>query len=141
MTRSNPDFLNGVPELLILRLLSLQPMHGYELVQAIHAASGELLSFGEGCVYPVLHKLEAAGLLIGSRQRVGGRRRVVYQVTKQGVAKLSLSVAEWTDVVAAVQKVLGDQNESASLDRTRESETVESGAAAGVRPPRRGRAA
>ena len=52
--RTNPDFLNGVPELLILRLLSRQPMYGYEIVQAIRRSTEQTLEFGEGCVYPIL---------------------------------------------------------------------------------------
>ena len=48
--RTNPDFLNGVPELLILHLLSGRAMYGYELVQAIRLATNETLEFGEGCV-------------------------------------------------------------------------------------------
>src|SRR5262245_61792377 len=56
--KANPPFLNGVPELLILDLLSRRAMYGYELVQAIRAASGGSLEFGEGCVYPILHRLE-----------------------------------------------------------------------------------
>ena len=68
--RTNPDFLNGVPELLILRLLCRQPMHGYELVEAIRLASGEALQFGEGCVYPVLHRLQKQRMLASRRQTV-----------------------------------------------------------------------
>lgn len=61
--KSNPPFLNGVPEMLILKLLSRRPMYGYELVQAIRQATNEELQFGEGCVYPILHRLESQGLL------------------------------------------------------------------------------
>ncbi len=61
--KTNPDFLNGVPELLILQLLERCPLYGYDLVQAIHDASGHKLVFGEGCIYPVLHRLEAQKLL------------------------------------------------------------------------------
>ena len=63
--RSNPAFLNGVPEMLLLELLSRRPMYGYQLVQAIKAATNEGLEFGEGCVYPILHRLESQGLLAG----------------------------------------------------------------------------
>src|SRR5437868_2804543 len=56
---SNPDFLNGVPELLVLRLLARRPMYGYQLVRAIEQSSGQVLEFGEGCIYPVLHRLES----------------------------------------------------------------------------------
>ena len=65
--KTNPDFLNGVPELLILQLLERRPLHGYDLVQAIHDASGRKLDFGEGCIYPVLHRLEAQKLLSSRR--------------------------------------------------------------------------
>ena len=58
-TRKDSDFLNGVPELLLLRLLSRRPMYGYELVQAIRLATGGAIAFGEGCIYPILHRLEA----------------------------------------------------------------------------------
>ena len=70
--RTNPDFLNGVPELLILSLLSRRSMYGYELVQAIRQSTRGTLEFGEGCVYPILHRLEAEGLLASKRETVGG---------------------------------------------------------------------
>ena len=57
MKHPNPDFLNGVPELLILKLLSRRPMYGYQLVQAIRQATNGTLQFGEGRVYPILHRL------------------------------------------------------------------------------------
>ena len=68
--RTNPDFLNGVPELLILSLLAGRPMYGYELVQAIRQSTQGTLEFGEGCVYPVLHRLEAEGRMDGAGRRV-----------------------------------------------------------------------
>ena len=104
--RTNPDFLNGVPELLILKLLSRRPMYGYELVQAIRVASGGLLEFGEGCVYPILHRLEAERLLVAKRETVGGRSRVVYRVTPNGSKRLAGNVAAWQKVVRAVNQTL-----------------------------------
>jgi PadR family transcriptional regulator PadR len=105
-TSSNPEFLNGVPELVILRLLEDQPMYGYELVQRIRASSGEQLAFGEGCVYPILHRLEDQGYLTSKRENVGGRSRVVYRVSRQGKARLAQATAEWQRVVAAVGAIL-----------------------------------
>src|SRR5579871_4161339 len=93
--RTNPDFLNGVPELLILQLISRQPMYGYELVQAIKSSSGNVLEFGEGCIYPILHRLEAEGLLASQREIVSGRSRVVYHVTARGKKHLSRTVVDW----------------------------------------------
>ncbi|MBX7165337.1 MAG: PadR family transcriptional regulator [Pirellulales bacterium] len=105
-TRSNPDFLNGVPELLILRLLCERPMYGYELVQAIRSATDDRLSFGEGCVYPILHRLEAEGSLVAKREKAGGRSRVVYRVTKEGQGRLARAIDQWKLVVDAVGRVL-----------------------------------
>ena len=100
--KTNPAFLNGVPEMLILHLLDERPMYGYELVQAIRAASGERLEFGEGCIYPILHRLEAQELLASERQAVAGRERVVYCMTRRGRQQLAASVTDWQRVVAAV---------------------------------------
>lgn len=106
MKRTNPDFLNGIPELLVLQLLDRRPMHGYDLVQSIHEASGKKLDFGEGCIYPVLHRLEDQRLLASKRELVAGRSRIVYRVTKRGQKKLLTSRATWQEIVAAVNIVL-----------------------------------
>lgn len=104
--RTNPDFLNGVPELLILSLLARRPMYGYELVQAIHQSSQGVLTFGEGCVYPILHRLEAEGVLSSQRQTVAGRNRLVYRVTAKGSKQLSSTTSTWQQIVAAVNHAL-----------------------------------
>jgi PadR family transcriptional regulator PadR len=116
MKKTNPDFLNGVPELLILRLLEQRPMHGYDLVQAIRTATGEQLAFGEGCIYPVLHRMEGQKLLVGKRMVVNGRTRIVYQLTQQGCQKLAGLQASWKQIVAAVNAVLeGGRNGEPAL--------------------------
>ena len=102
LRKSNPPFLNGVPEMLILELLSRRPLHGYELVQTIRAATNEGLEFGEGCIYPILHRLESHKLLSAARESVGGRVRVVYRVTPRGKAQLAESLGSWRRVVTAI---------------------------------------
>jgi PadR family transcriptional regulator PadR len=114
-SRSNPDFLNGVPELVILNLLSRRPMYGYELVRAIEAESDRSLAFGEGCIYPVLHKLERDGLLSSRREKVGGRERVVYRVTRPGSKHLAQSAAAWRQIVEGVGKILAGGNHEVQL--------------------------
>jgi PadR family transcriptional regulator PadR len=104
--RGNSEFLNGVPELLILHLLADRPRYGYELVRAIRETSGETLEFGEGCVYPILHRLEAEGLLESSPRIVTGRKRFVYQVTTSGRARLIECRNSWSNVVAGIARVL-----------------------------------
>ena len=103
---TNPAFLNGVPEMLLLQLLAGRPMYGYELVQAIRASTEARLEFGEGCIYPILHRLEAEELLESHRQLVGGRNRVVYRITPKGKRRLHETVRDWHQIVEAVQLCL-----------------------------------
>src|SRR5947209_14634705 len=105
-TRRDSDYLNGVPELLLLRLLARQPMHGYDLVQGIRLLTGGVLEFGEGCVYPILHRLEADGLIRGAREAVGGRTRVVYRLAPAGRQRLTAATNRWEQVVGAISGVL-----------------------------------
>jgi PadR family transcriptional regulator, regulatory protein PadR len=104
--RTNPDFLNGVPELLLLSLLARRPMYGYELVQAIRQSTGGTLEFGEGCIYPVLHRLEADGALGSKRETVAGRSRVIYRITGKGSKKLASAVTTWQQIVQAINHTL-----------------------------------
>jgi PadR family transcriptional regulator PadR len=104
--RSNAEFLNGVPELLILQLLARKPRHGYELVQAIREETCHVLSFGEGCVYPILHRLEDAGDLTSFREQSGGRSRLIYRVTKRGKKKLATTTEQWQSIADAIRRVI-----------------------------------
>lgn len=114
--KTNPDFLNGVPELLVLQLLDRQPMHGYDLVQRIRQESGSKLDFGEGCIYPILHRLEAEKFLASEKKTVGGRNRIIYRVTKRGQSRLVESQAAWKEIVAAVGTVLqGGEHDAPAL--------------------------
>jgi len=113
--KTNPAFLNGVPEMLILHLLARRPMYGYELVQAIRAATADTLEFGEGCVYPILHRLEAQQLLKATQESVGGRTRFVYRATSKGKAQLAQTVSSWQRVVSSINHALqgGERGRSA----------------------------
>ena len=104
--RTNPDFLNSVPELLLLSLLSRRPMYGYELVQAIRASTNGTLEFGEGCIYPILHRLEAEGMLASRREMVAGWSRVIYRVTTKGSKKLASATTTWQQIVQAINHAL-----------------------------------
>ena len=109
--QTNPDYLNGVPELVVLQLLSRRPMYGYELVRTIEQSSNQVFEFGEGCIYPVLHRLEKDANLASRRETVGGRSRVVYRVTAKGRKRLETQTAVWQRIVGAVQEILqGDGN-------------------------------
>lgn len=110
MKRTNPNFLNGVPELLVLELLARQEMYGYEIVRAIQEKTQEQFTFGEGCIYPLLHWLEETKLVASRRKEVEGRSRNYYQLTARGRKRLEELAREWKDVVAGVNLVLGGQH-------------------------------
>ncbi len=106
MRKTNPSFLNGVPELLVLQLLARRDMYGYEIVKAIQTASRDAFSFGEGCVYPVLHELEARKCVTSRRAIVDGRSRFYYALTSEGRKRLESLTHEWEQVALGVKTVL-----------------------------------
>jgi PadR family transcriptional regulator PadR len=103
---TNPNFMNGVPELLILRLLAHEEMYGYEIVQAIRSRTDAVVAVGEGVVYPVLHGLEREGALKSRRKVVKGRSRVYYSVTRTGSRRLAVLSETWSNLAGAIHKVL-----------------------------------
>lgn len=103
---TNPNFMNGVPELLILRLLQQDEMYGYEIVQAIRAQTDSVIAVGEGVVYPVLHGLEQDGALRSRRKIVNGRSRIYYSVTAAGSRRLADLSHTWNNMATAIQTML-----------------------------------
>src|SRR5882724_7911003 len=93
---TNPNFMNGVPELLILRLLQQGEMYGYEIVQAIRNRTDTVIALVEGVVYPVLHGLEGDGALRSRRKTVNGRSRIYYSITRAGSHRLADLSENWT---------------------------------------------
>ena len=107
MGQTNPNFMNGVPELLVLSLLRRREMYGYELVQQIRAATGAVVVLGEGVVYPALHGLEKDGALTSRRKTVDGRSRVYYTLTPEGEARLDELSGAWSKLTQAIRDALG----------------------------------
>ena len=106
MAQSNPPFMSGVPELLLLHLLDQREMYGYELVRSIRTVTGEAISLGEGVIYPVLHSLERNGALRSKRKPVGGRTRVYYALTAKGRRRLEELHADWRRIQGGVSSAL-----------------------------------
>jgi PadR family transcriptional regulator PadR len=106
MAQTNPPFMSGVPELLILRLLARQEMYGYEIVKAVRLVTGEAISLGEGVIYPVLHGLERSGALKAKRKDVNGRTRVYYSVTSKGRTRFERLSNEWSRISGGIQSAL-----------------------------------
>ena len=110
MKKTNPSFLNGVPELLVLRLLSRREMYGYQIVEEIGAQTGGALSFGEGCIYPYLHHMEAEKHVSSQRREVDGRSRNYYKLTPRGQKRLEELSSEWKRVTTGVALLMGEQH-------------------------------
>jgi PadR family transcriptional regulator PadR len=108
MRKSNPSFLNGVPELLVLQLLARREMYGYEIVKAIQTTSKDSFAFGEGAIYPVLHELEAKKFVKSRRAEVQGRSRLYYSLTVLGKKRFEILARQWKSVVAGIGHVLGE---------------------------------
>jgi PadR family transcriptional regulator PadR len=110
MRKTNPSFLNGVPELLVLRLLSRREMYGYQIVEEIRTRTGETLSFGEGCIYPYLHYLEAEKQVSSRRREVDGRNRNYYKLTARGRKRLDELTLEWKRVTTGISSLMEGQH-------------------------------
>lgn len=106
MGQTNPPFMSGVPELLVLRLLARQEMYGYEIVKAVRVITADAISLGEGVIYPVLHGLERAGALKARRKAVNGRTRVYYTVTAKGRQRFEKLANDWGRVSSGVSSAL-----------------------------------
>lgn len=107
MAQTNPPFMSGVPELLVLKLLARKEMYGYELVKAVRTVTDEAISLGEGVIYPVLHALEKNGALRATKKSVNGRTRVYYSLTPKGQRRFDTLSAQWDKVSTGIRSALG----------------------------------
>src|SRR5205823_4282315 len=103
-----PDSLQGSLDLLVLKILSRRPrLHGYAIMTAIQAMSGEVLRAEEGSLYPALHRMEEAGWIHAEWvKKESGRRARVYELTTAGKKQLGAEESRWQAVTSAVNRVL-----------------------------------
>jgi len=106
MAQSNPPFMTGVPELLLLRLLEQHEMYGYQLVRSIKQVTDDAIALGEGVIYPALHGLERNGSLKSRRKAVGGRTRVYYSLTRKGKQRLTALQDDWRRIQGGITTAL-----------------------------------
>ena len=93
--KTKEHLLDGVPELLILRLLAHEEMYGYQLVAEIQRRSQGAFEFGEGCIYPVLHRLVKQQMLTEREQEVSGRTRRYYRLAAAGRKRMAVLENTW----------------------------------------------
>ena len=101
------ELLQGTVDLLILRTLSREPMHGWAVSHRIQEISRDALRVNQGSLYPALHRLEDDGL-VRSEWGVSelGRRAKFYRLTPRGRRQLTAQTAEWARFAAAISRVL-----------------------------------
>ena len=105
---SGSDLFTGTLDLLILRTLRAEPLHGYGIGKALREQSGGVLAIEEGALYPALHRLERKGLLESAWGKTDtGRRAKFYRPTSEGTAHLETESARWAEFSGAVSLVLG----------------------------------
>ena len=107
MAEDKSEVLQGTLDMLVLRALQLEPMHGWGITERIEQWSQSVLQLGQGTLYPALYRLERQGL-IRSEWRVteNNRRARYYSLTRQGRQQLNHEVAEWRRVSNAINLVL-----------------------------------
>lgn len=100
------DLVQGTLDLLILKTIALEPMHGWALAQRIRQLSGDVLLVQQGTLYPALHKLEHQGFIKAAWARSDNNRRAkYYTVTLAGQKRLSKELASWERLSSAITLV------------------------------------
>ena len=101
------DLLQGTLDLLILKTLARQPLHGWGIAKRIQALSDDVLAVGQGSLYPALHRLEQQGWIEAEwRDSDLGRAAKFYALTRQGNKQLERELQSWDRLSGAVQLVI-----------------------------------
>lgn len=108
------DLLQGTLDLLILKTLSLEPLHGYAIAQRITATSKALLQVPQGSLYPALHRLENRGWLAAEWDQTStGREAKFYKLTRAGREQLEHELADWKRLTEGIALILAGAVEPA----------------------------
>lgn len=102
-----PDLVQGTLDLLLLKILALEPLHGWAVSIRLRQVSGEVLQVSEGSLYPALHKLEQEGWIKAEwKQTANNRRAKFYSLTKSGRKQLETESANWDRLSSAIARVV-----------------------------------
>ncbi|HEY0565907.1 MAG TPA: PadR family transcriptional regulator [Terriglobales bacterium] len=106
--------VQGTLDMLILKTVALQPLHGYGIGLRIQQISGGVFEVNAGSLFPALHKLERAGLLTSAwGQTENGRRAKYYSISSKGRAKLQSETRAWEAQTSAISRILKARPEQA----------------------------
>jgi len=102
MSKPN-DLVQGTLDLLILKMLALQPMNGWAIGQRLKQLSADVLQVSDGSLYPALHKLEQEGWITAEwRQSENNRRAKFYSLTPDGARQLQVEASNWERLAQAI---------------------------------------
>lgn len=102
MSKPN-DLVQGTLDLLVLKMLALQPMNGWAIGQRLKQLSSEVLQVSDGSLYPALHKLEQEGWVTSEwRQSENNRRAKFYSLTRAGRKQLQIETSNWDRLAGAI---------------------------------------
>ena len=106
MSKPN-DLVQGTLDLLLLKILALEPLHGWAISLRLKSISGDVLQVSEGSLYPALHKLEQEGWITAEwKQTENNRRAKFYSLTRLGRKQLESEAANWQRLSAAISHVI-----------------------------------
>lgn len=109
MKNPKEDVLRGTLDLLVLRTVAIEPMHGWGISERIQQISNEVLQVNQGALYPALHRLEKQGLIVSEWGRSQNNRKAkFYRLTPPGRKHLKLEREGWVRFTDAVNAVLGE---------------------------------
>jgi transcriptional regulator len=99
--------VQGTLDMLVLKIIAREPMHGWAIAQRIRQMSGDVLQVGQGALYPCLHKLEQNGW-IGAEWAMSenNRRAKYYSLTKDGFKVLEQESAQWERLSGAISTII-----------------------------------
>lgn len=101
------DLLQGTLDLLILQTIWQEPLHGWGIAKKIQVLSGEVLSVGQGSLYPALHRLEQQGWITATwKDSDLGRPAKLYALTKEGKNQLERELQSWKRLSSAVELLI-----------------------------------
>jgi PadR family transcriptional regulator len=101
------DLVQGTLDLLVLKILALQPLHGWAISLRLRSLSGEILQVSEGSLYPALHKLEQEGWIRAEWKTTENNRRAkFYSLTRLGRKQLDTETANWQRLSSAISHVV-----------------------------------
>ncbi|HEY1896160.1 MAG TPA: PadR family transcriptional regulator [Terracidiphilus sp.] len=103
------DLVQGTLDLLILKTISLEPMHGWAIAKRIQQVSGEVLQVQQGSLYPALHRLEQQAWIKAKwAESETGRQAKFYSLTSAGRAQMERESANWNRLSAAINLVVSE---------------------------------